>query len=101
MMPSSCSIVRPKWSLMSRMPSMMDSKRIMFVGRWLLAVDRWSCASLSANGQRPTVNDSVDTVDQTVHDADAAAGGGGDAGVVGDEDDGLVVRGELLEDVDD
>ena len=39
--PRSWSIVRPKWSLMSRMPSMMDSKRIMVVMRYALCVMRY------------------------------------------------------------
>src|ERR1051325_2015890 len=45
--------------------------------------------------------DAVSGHDGAVDDLDAALRASGDARVVGDEDDGLVLRGELFEDGDD
>src|SRR5258706_15850556 len=113
MIPTSCSIVRPKWSLMSRMPSMIDSKRIMAKSLGPRDEGRGPslCAEFAAQHgiqtrpsaliPRPSLVEGVSVDDLAVDDLDAALGTVGDAGVVGDEDDGLVGGGEVFEDADD
>src|SRR5690349_13989706 len=95
MIPVSCNIVRPKWSLMSRMPSRIDCRRIM------------SCISgcrLSVISCRQPTTDNRElfaALDQPVDDLDAPLRRIGDSRIVRDQDDRLVVRGQVAEDVDD
>src|SRR6202171_757677 len=118
---------------MSRMPSMMDSRRIM-VNRVLSEkkvpsaecrvsaacfvspaccglpnAESYAGCGMCLLGTRHSAlitrhSSSVDILpvaDLAVDDPDAALGAGGDAGVVGDEDDGLAGGGQLFEDPDD
>src|SRR5947209_2365283 len=102
MMPTSCRRVRPRWSLMSRMPSMMDSRRIILLAS--LALPVLGCQLSDGRGQLTTDNGQLDirfsVHNPSINDFDASFGARSDRRIVGDDDDRLLA-GQPLEDVDD